>query len=246
MFIIGDIGNTEIKIYLVNNKYIKIKKILLKTSLISHTYINKKLKFLKNKKIRFALLCSVVPYAYKKLEIFFKYKYKIPCTELKKINFSKLVKLKVNRAQVGSDRIANAISVIDNKNNFIVVDFGTATTFDVIIKNTYHGGVIAPGISLSLNNLVNKASLIPMINLSKISKVVGTNTDLAVRSGFYWGYLGLIDNIILMIKKQTKKSFKLIFTGGLANMFTKLKKNKPIINKDLTIDGLLKLAKTIK
>ena len=85
-----------------------------------------------------------------------------------------------------------------------------------------------------------------MINLSKISKVVGTNTDLAVRSGFYWGYLGLIDNIILMIKKQTKKSFKLIFTGGLANMFTKLKKNKPIINKDLTIDGLLKLAKTIK
>ena len=65
MYIIGDIGNTEIKIYLVNNKYIKIKKILLKTSLISHTYINKKLKFLKNKKIRFALLSSVVPYAYK-------------------------------------------------------------------------------------------------------------------------------------------------------------------------------------
>ena len=71
MYIIGDIGNTEIKIYLVNNKYIKIKKILLKTSLISHTYIKKKLKFLKNKKIRFVLFSSVVPYAYKKLEIFF-------------------------------------------------------------------------------------------------------------------------------------------------------------------------------
>ena len=137
------------------------------------------------------------------------------------------MKLKVNRSQVGSDRIANAISVIDNKNNYIVVDFGTATTFDVIIKNTYYGGVIAPGISLSLSTLIKKASLIPLINLSKISKVVGTNTNQAVKSGFYWGYLGLIDNIILMIKKQTKKSFKLIFTGGLAYMFKKLKKNKP-------------------
>ena len=99
--------------------------------------------------------------------------------------------------QAGADRLVNAVAAAAWHNlPAIVVDFGTATTFDVIIKNTYHGGVIAPGISLSLNNLVNKASLIPMINLSKISKVVGTNTDLAVRSGFYWGYIGLINNII--------------------------------------------------
>ena len=71
--------------------------------------------------------------------------------------------------------------------------------------------------------------------------MVGTNTKLAVKSGFYWGYLGLIDNIIFMIKKQTKKPFKLIFTGGLSYMFKNLKKNKPIIKKDLTIYGLLKV-----
>ena len=246
MYLIGDIGNTEIKIFLVNDRYIKTKKILLKTSYISKIYMNKNLKFLKNKKIKFALFSSVVPYAYKKLKNFFKEKYNISCTELKNKNFSKLVRLKVNRSQVGSDRIANAISVIDNRNNYIVVDFGTATTFDVIIKNTYYGGVIAPGISLSLSTLIKKASLIPLINLSKISKVVGTNTNHAVKSGFYWGYLGLIDNIILMIKKQTKKSFILIFTGGLSYMFKKLKKNKPIIKNDLTIDGLLKVAKIIK
>ena len=246
MYLIGDIGNTEIKIFLVNDRYIKTKKILLKTSYISKIYMNKNLKFLKNKKIKFALFSSVVPYAYKKLKNFFKEKYNISCTELKNNNFSKLVKLKVNRSQVGSDRIANAISVIDNRNNYIIVDFGTATTFDVIIKNTYYGGVIAPGISLSLSTLIKKASLIPLINLSKISKVVGTNTNHAVKSGFYWGYLGLIDNIILMIKKQTKKSFILIFTGGLAYMFNNLKKNKPVIKKDLTIDGLLKVAKIIK
>ena len=246
MYLIGDIGNTEIKIFLVNDRYIKTKKILLKTSYISKIYMNKNLKFLKNKKIKFALFSSVVPYAYKKLKNFFKEKYNISCTELKNNNFSKLVKLKVNRSQVGSDRIANAISVIDNRNNYIIVDFGTATTFDVIIKNTYYGGVIAPGISLSLSTLIKKASLIPLINLSKISKVVGTNTNHAVKSGFYWGYLGLIDNIILMIKKQTKKSFILIFTGGLSYMFNNLKKNKPIIKKDLTIDGLLKVTKIIK
>ena len=246
MYLIGDIGNTEIKIFLINDRYIKTKKILLKTSYISKNYMNKNLKFLKNKKIKFALFSSVVPNAYKQLKIFFKKKYNISCSELKNKNFSKLVKLKVNRSQIGSDRIANAISVIDNRNNYIVVDFGTATTFDVIIKNIYYGGVIAPGISLSLSTLIKKASLIPLINLSKISKVVGTNTNHAVKSGFYWGYLGLIDNIILMIKKQTKKSFILIFTGGLAYMFNNLKKNKPIIKKDLTIDGLLKVAKIIK
>ena len=84
---------------------------------------------------------------------------------------------------------------------------------------------------MSLNTLIKKATLIPLINLSKISSVVGTNTNQAVRSGFYWGYIGLIDNIILMIKKQTKKSFKLIFTGGFSYMFKKFKKNKPANSK---------------
>ena len=163
--------------------------------------------------------------------------------EIKDLNLKKLIKIDVNFKQVGSDRITNAISLINEKNNFIILDFGTATTFDVIIKNTYYGGVIAPGISLSLNTLIKKATLIPMINLSKISRVVGRNTNQAVRSGFYWGYIGLIDNIILMIKKQTKKSFKLIFTGGLAHMFKNLKKNKALIQKDLTIDGLIKIIK---
>ena len=241
MYLIGDIGNTEVKIFLFNKNFIKVKKIMFKTKFISNNYLKKKLNFIKNNKIQSSLFSSVVPDAYKKIKNFLKLRFNIKCNELKNMNFSKLVKLKANRLQVGSDRIANAISVIDNKNNFIVVDFGTATTFDVIVKNTYYGGIIAPGVSLSLNTLIKKASLIPSINLSKVSKVVGTNTKLAVKSGFYWGYLGLIDNIIFMIKKQTKKPFKLIFTGGFAYMFKNLKKNKPIIKKDLTIHGLLKV-----
>jgi len=132
--------------------------------------------------------------------------------------------------------------VIDNKNNFIVIDFGTATNFDVIIKNQYIGGILAPGVQLSLNNLVDRASLIQNTKLEKIKNVIGKSTNTAIRSGFYHGYSGLIDNIIKLIIKQTGKSFKIILTGGLAHLFKNSIKRKSIIKKDLTINGILKVA----
>ena len=148
--------------------------------------------------------------------------------------------------QVGSDRLANAISLLNNKDNFIILDFGTATTFDVLIGNTYHGGVIAPGIKISLNTLSDKASLIPKINLKKMRKVVGVNTNTAVRSGFFWGYAGLIDNIINLIKKETGKSYKINITGGFSSLFKRSIKTKVIENKNITIKGLIKISKLIQ
>ena len=112
----------------------------------------------------------------------------VQCKELKSINLKKLLKIKVNKKQIGSDRIANAIAVCKKNKNFIVIDFGTATTLDVIIHDIYLGGVIAPGVKLSLETLISRATLIPRINLSKIKKVIGNNTKSAVQSGFYWGY----------------------------------------------------------
>ena len=157
-----------------------------------------------------------------------------------------LIKIKVNYKQIGSDRITNAISLMNNKNNFIILDFGTATTFDVLIKNTYSGGVIAPGVRLSLNTLSDSASLIPKIDLKKIKYVIGNDTKSAVRSGFFWGYAGLIDNIINLIKKETRKSFKIVITGGFSNFFKKSIKTKVSHNKDITINGLIKISKIIK
>ena len=90
----------------------------------------------------------------------------------------------MDKKQVGSDRLANSIATIDSKENYIIIDFGTATTFDVILKKQYLGGIISPGINLSLNTLIAKASLIPRINLKKISYVIGKNTNEAVRSVF--------------------------------------------------------------
>ena len=163
------------------------------------------------------------------------------------MNIKSILKIDVNFKQVGSDRLANAISLANKKKNFIILDFGTATTFDVLIGNNYKGGIISPGIKLSLNTLSDKASLIPKIDLKKMSKVIGKDTTSAVRSGFFWGYAGLIDNVINLIKKETKKkSFNIVFTGGFSDLFKNSVKTKAKFDIDITIKGLIKSLKLIK
>ena len=248
MNILGDIGNTETKVCLVSKNKKILKKIIFPTKNINNSRLN--YLFKKNEiqfnKIEKILFCSVVPNTFKIIKKFFSKKTKIKCFEVKNLNLKSLIKIKVNFKQVGSDRITNSISLMDKRNNYIILDFGTATTFDVLIKNTYFGGIIAPGIKLSLNTLSDKAILIPKIELKKINKVIGNNTISAVRSGFFWGYAGLIDNIIKLIKKETGKSFKVILTGGFSDLFKKSIKTKIIQNKDITIKGLIKISKLIK
>ncbi len=248
MYILGDIGNTETKVCIVSKKNKILKKITFLSKSVNIRQLNSLLK--KNKiqlnRIEKILFCSVVPSTFKIIKKFLSKKTKINCLEVKNLNLKSLLKIKVDYKQVGSDRITNAISLKDNKNNFIILDFGTATTFDVLIKGTYYGGIIAPGVRLSLNTLSDKATLIPKIELKKINKVIGNNTISAVRSGFFWGYAGLIDNIINLIKKETRKSFKVIITGGFSNLFKNSIKTKVIHNQDITIKGLIKISKLIK
>jgi len=248
MFILGDIGNTETKVFLVSFNNRIIKKIIFPTKNINKTKLNKFFNNFKTdyKNVKKILFCSVVPKSFNLIKNFLSKKTKVKCYEVKNLNLKSLIKIKVNYKQVGSDRITNAISLMNNKSNFIILDFGTATTFDVLIKDTYSGGVIAPGVRLSLNTLSDKATLIPKIDLKMIKNVIGNNTISAVRSGFFWGYAGLIDNIINLIKKETRKSFKIIITGGFSNLFKKSIKTKVSHNKDITINGLIKISKLIK
>ena len=247
MILLGDIGNTETKICVANFNGKILKRFNLTTKEINQKNIVKS--FNKNQikfdKITKILFCSVVPRSFKKIQFFLKKKVKIKIYEIKDLKLKKLLKIEANFKQVGSDRIANAISVINNKDNFIILDFGTATTFDVLVKNTYKGGIISPGVRLSLNTLSDKATLIPKINLKQIKKVIGVDTTSAVRSGFFWGYAGLIDNIINLIIKETRKSFKVIITGGFSELFKNSIKTKVIHNKDITIKGLFKASKLI-
>ena len=248
MYILGDIGNSETKVFLVNTKSRIIKKMYFPSKKINNKILNNKFNFLVNNysDVEKILFCSVVPKTFSLIKKFLSKKVKKRCYEVKNLRLKSLININVNYKQVGSDRLTNAISLLNKKDNFIILDFGTATTFDVIIKENYKGGIIAPGIKISLNTLSDKATLIPKINLKKIKKIIGIDTISAVRSGFFWGYAGLIDNIVNLIKKETGKSFKLIITGGFSDLFKNSIKTKVIQNKDITIKGLIKIAKLIK
>lgn len=242
MIIVGDIGNTEVKICFFYNGL--KKKYLFKTDSLNKKIIRNKFNFLRKKiYLKNAIISSVVPKTFSQIKKIFYNLYKVNCVELKKLNLTRLINIKVNKKEIGSDRLANAISVMSKNKNFIVVDFGTATTFDVIKKNNYLGGVIAPGVTLSLDNLIKKASLIPKIELHKSKSIIGKNTEQAVLSGFFWGYNGLINGIISKIKKKTNQKYKIVFTGGLAHLFNKDIKDKVTIDKNLTINGLIKVSK---
>ena len=248
--LIGDIGNTNTKICLVEFNSLKIKKLIYFNSkkINSKIFLKKTLKqIIKNEKIfKVALFSSVVPKYQFLLGNFMKKIFKIQLREIKEKNINKIVKINIkNRNQIGSDRIANAVGVYKKyKSNCIVLDFGTATTFDVVTKNgIYNGGIIAPGVNLSLNSLIKSADQIPAFSMKKQKKVIGKNTLEALRSGFYWGYTGLINNIISKIEKETRTKYKIIFTGGYANLFKTSINRSFNIDKNITIKGLIEIFK---
>ena len=251
--LIGDIGNTITKLCLVAIKTHKVKKMIYfkSNSIISKKSLIKNLKrIIKDKNTnKIALFSSVVPRYQLILNKFLKKFYKIKLKEIKEKNIEKIVKINLkNRNQVGSDRIANSVGAYKKyKTNCIILDFGTATTFDVVTKDgIYNGGIIAPGVDLSIKSLTNSADQIPFFSITKQKKIIGKNTIEALRSGFYWGYSGLINNIILKIEKETKKKFKIIFTGGYAELFKTSIKKPFTIDKNITIRGVIEIFKENK
>ena len=186
MIIVGDIGNTETKICLVNSKNSIVKRVTLMTKKINSSLLKKSLSNLhfKNRLIDKCLFCSVVPKTFNEIKTFFNKTYKIKCHELKKLELNKLIKIKVNYKQIGSDRLANAISIINNKDNFIILDFGTATTFDVLIKSPSIKGYLTTnlfdltGVKITPNNAALKLKKIyetfipmfPKFNIKNIDK----------------------------------------------------------------------------
>ena len=238
-FLIGDIGNTFTKICVLNSKFKILRSYNFETNKM---YRGTFLKMISSKKINkdlnpVFLFSSVVPIVFRNIKKNFKYtKYKI--LELKNLNLKKIIKINIkNKQQLGSDRIANAIGA-KKFHNCLVLDFGTATTFDVIKNGVYEGGVIAPGVKLSIKNLSKATALLPLINLSSNQKNYGKNTKEALNAGFVWGYEGLINNIINKIISKDKVKYKIILTGGFAFFFRKMIKRNVIIDQDITVKGI--------
>jgi len=146
--------------------------------------------------------------------------------------------------QVGADRIVNAVAVMEKYGKpAIVVDFGTATTFDAITaKGEYGGGVIAPGIVISAQALYEHAAKLPRIDIQKPPSVIGTSTVASMQSGLFYGYVALVDGIITRMKKELGPSTRVIGTGGQAPLIAQETKLIESVDPNLTLDGLQLLA----
>ncbi len=153
------------------------------------------------------------------------------------------IELDVDEPQsVGADRALNAIAAhAKHQGDLIVVDFGTATTFDVVgADGAYKGGIIAPGINLSLDALVNAAAKLPRIAIEAPddTSVIGRTTESQMLIGIYWGYVAMIEGLVDRLKQEVGRPVKVIATGGLATLFDRHSKAFDVIEPDLTIQGL--------
>jgi type III pantothenate kinase len=147
-------------------------------------------------------------------------------------------------SEIGADRLVNAIGARHRYGSpLIIVDFGTATTFDVVDDEGYRGGVIAPGINLSLQALHMAAAKLPRVNVDRPEKVIGTSTIEAMQAGVYWGYIGLMEGLVARIRQEygqikSNGPMKVIATGGLAPLFQTGTTIIEAIDADLTLMGL--------
>jgi len=148
-----------------------------------------------------------------------------------------------NPSQVGADRLVTALGAVQRYDGpLIIIDSGTATTFDVVSEDRcFEGGIIAPGINLSVRALHEAAAQLPRIAIRKPDRIVGKNTVEAMQSGIFWGYIGLIDGLVEGIKKEDGREFTVIGTGGVASLFEGASATIHHYDSQLTIDGLYEI-----
>ena len=247
--IVVDIGNSNVVIGIYKNQKI-LKSLRINTNNFNYDKKNKlifskiikKYKFLvKNRLIVFGSVVSKKNITIYKIANYLNYR--ILDIKNKKIILDLKFNFK-NIKELGADRIANSVSGVKNYGkNLIIIDFGTATTFDIVKKGYYIGGIISPGIEISNIALANSASKLKEIKIIKKNNIIGKSTKLAMQSGFYWGYLSLIRGIIKEIVDQQSFKPKIILTGGMANIFSKEINNKVYIDQNLTLNGLYYIGK---
>ncbi len=141
---------------------------------------------------------------------------------------------------VGPDRLVNTVGAFDRHGgDLVVVDFGTATTFDAVDSDgAYIGGVIAPGVNLSLEALHMAAAALPHVDITRPERVIGTNTVACMQSGIYWGYVGLIEGLVARLRTERARKMKIVATGGLAPLFAQGTGVFDSVEDDLTMHGL--------
>ena len=245
MHILVDIGNTNILFGKVDNLNL-VEQLRIETKVFdkdiskvdSETY-TKIHNFIGNDCSDF-FISGVVPDTILILINFMKNFQDLNIVEIDNKYLGNLIKVDVDMPdEVGVDRLINSYAGLNLYNGpLIIIDFGTATTFDIVKKGSYVGGVISPGINLSILNLHKATALLPKLILKKKQRSFGKNTQEALNAGFLWGYEGLINNIIKKIVKNSKNKYKIILTGGHAVLFKKFINKNTVIDQNITIKGI--------
>ena len=239
MNLVIDIGNTSISFCKFKGRQLISNTKLLQDE-FKKTKLTSLMSFFSEETISKTIISSVVPNCNGIIKNYLKRK------SLKFFFFDEFrqnINLEINikkKEDIGDDRLVNIIFAKEKfKKSIIIVDFGTATTLDVLNKNgVYYGGIIAPGIDLSLNSLKNKTAKLPLVKFKKTKKIVGFNTEEAIQSGFFWGYCSMVDGLIEKIKKEQNDNFKVILTGGYANYFKDAFSNVILIDEFFTSKAL--------
>ncbi|EQK40458.1 MULTISPECIES: type III pantothenate kinase [Paraclostridium] len=247
MLLVFDVGNTNMVLGIYEGtelkNYWRISTDKAKTSDEYGMLINNLFQYdnVDKNSIKDIIISSVVPNVMHSLENFcVKYFNKQPLIVGPGIKTGLNIKYD-NPKQVGADRIVNAVAAIEKyKSPMIIIDFGTATTFCAISeKGEYLGGTIAPGIKISSEALFQRASKLPRVELLKPGMTICKNTVSAMQSGIIYGYVGLVDKIIAMMKKELgNDDIKVIATGGLSSLIASETDSIDCVDKNLTLEGL--------
>lgn len=247
MLLVFDVGNTNMVLGIYEGtelkNYWRISTDKAKTSDEYGMLINNLFQYdnVDKNSIKDIIISSVVPNVMHSLENFcVKYFNKQPLIVGPGIKTGLNIKYD-NPKQVGADRIVNAVAAIEKyKSPMIIIDFGTATTFCAISeKGEYLGGTIAPGIKISSEALFQRASKLPRVELLKPGMTICKNTVSAMQSGIIYGYVGLVDKIIAMMKKELGNGdIKVIATGGLSSLIASETDSIDCVDKNLTLEGL--------
>ena len=229
-----DVGNTNVAIcFFIKEKpiyFVKIRNTDLNENVLQKHLLKK---YSKNPVMNI-VISSVVPSISKVISDFLK-THEIKFYLLKDLIKTLDIKINIkNKKKIGEDRIVNAYyAKTKYSKNLIIIDFGTATTFDVIdSKGNYDGGIITPGIDLSLKVLSEKTAKLPLVKFAKTKNVIGRDTKSAIESGFFWGYVSMIQGLVKKISREKRNSFGIILTGGNCNIFKRLIENV-IVSDDL-------------
>jgi type III pantothenate kinase len=239
-----DVGNTNTVFALVNNDGIyhkwRMSTSVNRTSDEYETHISAYLSKISNFKIDDVVISSVVPSINYELQSFVLRFFNI-IPKLVGDTIHPNIDISLERPdEVGADRLVNSLAA--NKiygGPIIVVDFGTATTFDIVSKEgIYIGGIISPGVYLSMDALDKATARLPRIAIAKPDRVIGDSTISAMQSGIFWGYISLLEGVIHKIKKENNIEMKVVATGGLSKLFNPHTNVIDFIDEDLTLKGI--------